>query len=184
MKIIAFGGSSSKASINKQLAKYATQFVENAEVELLDLKEYLSVPLYCIDRENADGIPAEVKSFVEKLQTADRFIISAAEHNQSISAFFKNLLDWCSRHELKFFQGKQILLLSTSPGGYGAKNARDYMVKMLPFYAGVVQDTFSLPFFYQKFTEGAINDEELKSELAQKVKAFVAFEEPKVETAQ
>jgi NAD(P)H-dependent FMN reductase len=40
MKIIAFGASSSKDSINKQLAAYAAGLFENASVEILDLNDY------------------------------------------------------------------------------------------------------------------------------------------------
>ena len=39
-KIIAFGGSNSKESINKQLASYAANKVENVEVSLLDLNDF------------------------------------------------------------------------------------------------------------------------------------------------
>ena len=39
-KIIAFGASSSKTSINKQLATYAANLFKNAEVEVLDLNNY------------------------------------------------------------------------------------------------------------------------------------------------
>ena len=35
-KIIAFGGSSSRNSINKQLATYTANLFQNAEVEILD----------------------------------------------------------------------------------------------------------------------------------------------------
>ena len=39
-KIIAFAGSSSKTSINKQLVTYAANLFENASVEVLDLNDY------------------------------------------------------------------------------------------------------------------------------------------------
>ena len=38
-KIIAFGGSTSQTSINKQLATYAAHLFSNAEVEVLDLND-------------------------------------------------------------------------------------------------------------------------------------------------
>ena len=39
-KIIAFGASSSKASINKQVAAYAANQLKNAMVEVLDLNDF------------------------------------------------------------------------------------------------------------------------------------------------
>lgn len=47
-KIIAFGASSSKNSINKQLATYAASQFENADVEVLDLNEY-EMPIFSLD---------------------------------------------------------------------------------------------------------------------------------------
>ena len=40
MKIIAFGASSSKKSINKTLATYVASLVKGAKVEVLDLNDY------------------------------------------------------------------------------------------------------------------------------------------------
>ena len=51
IKIVAFGASSSKTSINKQLANYAAQQIPNAEVNLLDLNGY-EMPIYSVDKEN------------------------------------------------------------------------------------------------------------------------------------
>jgi chromate reductase len=55
-KIIAFGASSSKVSINKQLATYAAGQFENAAVEILDLNDY-EMPIFSTDKETATGIP-------------------------------------------------------------------------------------------------------------------------------
>ena len=47
-KIIAFGGSNSKNSINKELAAYTANQINNVEVEVLDLNDF-ELPLYGID---------------------------------------------------------------------------------------------------------------------------------------
>jgi len=44
-KIIAFGASSSKTSINKKLATYAAHLFEGATVEVLDLNDY-EMPIF------------------------------------------------------------------------------------------------------------------------------------------
>ena len=49
-KIIAFGASSSKQSINKQLATYAANQFENTSIEILDLNDY-EMPIFSIDKE-------------------------------------------------------------------------------------------------------------------------------------
>jgi len=51
MKLLAFAGSSSKHSINKQLATYAASLFTNVETEILDLNDY-ELPLFSVDRES------------------------------------------------------------------------------------------------------------------------------------
>ena len=55
-KIIAFGASSSKTSINKQLATYAAKQFKDATVEVLDLNDY-EMPIFSTDKEYENGIP-------------------------------------------------------------------------------------------------------------------------------
>ena len=49
-KIIAFGASSSKSSINKQLATFAANQFQNVSVEILDLNDY-EMPIFSVDKE-------------------------------------------------------------------------------------------------------------------------------------
>ncbi len=84
-KIIAFGASSSKMSINKRLATFAAHQFENVEVEILDLNDY-EMPVFSVDKENETGIPQLAHDFYAKLGSADLIIISFAEHN-SFSSF-------------------------------------------------------------------------------------------------
>jgi NAD(P)H-dependent FMN reductase len=60
-KIIAFGASSSKDSINKQLATYAAGQFKNASVEVLDLNDY-EMPIFSTDKEAA-SIPTLATDF-------------------------------------------------------------------------------------------------------------------------
>ena len=47
-KILAFGGSSSSSSINKQLAVYAANLVPDSTIEAIDFSEYVT-PVYSTD---------------------------------------------------------------------------------------------------------------------------------------
>lgn len=171
MKIIGFAGSTSSKSINKLLVDYTLKRCKNQEVQLLDLNDY-ELPLYSADREANDGFPPAALRFVAKIQEADALIISTSEHNQMVTAAFKNLLDWCSRVNHKFMENKPVLLLSTSNGGYGAQNARGYAEKALPKFGAMIQDTFSLPNFKDKFEGEKITDETYKEELLAKLNVF------------
>ena len=55
-KIIAFGASSSKASINKQLATYVANEFADVAVEILDLNAY-EMPIFSVDKQQENGIP-------------------------------------------------------------------------------------------------------------------------------
>lgn len=50
-QILALGASSSRNSINRQLAAYTAAQIETARVTLLDLNDF-EMPIYSIDREN------------------------------------------------------------------------------------------------------------------------------------
>lgn len=66
MKILAFAASSSRNSINKQLANYVANQIQDASVELLDINDY-EMPLFSEDREKELGQPNQAKQFFQKL---------------------------------------------------------------------------------------------------------------------
>ena len=68
-KIIAFGASSSKTSINKQLATYVANQFKNTAIEILDLNDF-ELPLFSVDRESETGIPKLAHDFYEKIGRA------------------------------------------------------------------------------------------------------------------
>lgn len=171
-KIIAFAASTSKNSINKQLATYAANLFENAEVEVLDLNDY-EMPLFSVDREKENGIHTLAQDFYAKMGSADLIVLSLAEHNGSYAAAFKNIFDWTSRINTKTFQQKPLLLLATSPGARGGSTVLDIAAKRFPFQGAEVKGTFSLPTFYENFdvVNGIINPE-LKNELLEIVNSI------------
>ena len=160
-KIIAFGASNSKNSINKLFANYSAQQVSEASYEVLDLNDY-EMPLYSIDREKANGVPSLASDFISKLAEADGFIISFAEHNGNYTVAYKNLTDWVSRIERNLWQQKPMLLLSTSPGGRGGSGALSIAKKLIGYANPNIVGTFSLPSFHKNFNvEAGISDPEL-----------------------
>lgn len=150
MKIIAFGGSNSRNSINKKLATYAAYLFENATVEVLDLNDY-ALPLFSVDLEAEIGHPQLAKDFLNKIAEADFLVVSLAENNNNYSAAFKNLFDWASRNFKEIFQQKPMLLMATSPGGRGGATVLEIARSAFPRYGADVKATFSLPSFNDNF---------------------------------
>ena len=159
-KIIAFGASSSKNSINKQLAIYVANLFQNATVEVLDLNNY-EMLIYSVDREKENGIPAMAQEFYAKIGSADLIVLSLAEHNGAYSSAFKNILDWASRVSTKTFQQKPMLLLATSPGPRGGSTVLEIAKNRFPFQGADLKGSFSLPSFYENFdvANGIINED-------------------------
>ncbi len=170
-KIIAIGASNSKESINKKLAVYAANKVENSETIIVNLSDY-EIPLYGIDYETENGIPEKAQELNDLLSTVDGIVISMAEHNGSYSAAFKSVFDWLSRIDKYVWKNKPMLLLATSPGGRGGKTVLDTAKNTFPRMGATIIADFSLPSFYDNFSENGITNEELNTELSNKINAF------------
>lgn len=171
-KIIAFGASSSKTSINKQLAIFTANQFQHAFVEILDLNNY-EMSVYSVDKEKENGIPQQAQDFYAKLGTADLIIISFAEHNGAYSAAFKNIFDWMSRINGKTFQEKPMLLLATSPGVRGGSTVLETAKGRFPLQGAVVKGSFSLPSFNDNFDlENGITNQDLKNQLLEIINAI------------
>lgn len=184
MKIIAFGASHHRASINKQFAAYAASLFPEAEAEVLDLNDY-ELPMYTADKERELGNPQAAVDFVSKLDEADLLIISLSEHNGSYTASFKNLFDWASRVKLHLFENKKMLLLSTATGKGGGVFVLQSAEMRFPRHGADIIATFSLPRFHDNFSsEKGITDpglgaaflkviEQVKSVLASRMKQAI-----------
>ena len=173
-QIVAFGASSSKKSINKDLASYAASIIEDANVLILDLNDF-EMPIYSIDYENDHGIPEKAFKFKEKLKTADGIIISFAEHNSVYTAAFKNIFDWISRIEKVVWFNKPMFLLSTSDGDRGAKTVLQIAYNRMSFGNPHKIPTFSLPNFKKNFDKNnGILDIDLNDEFLNALKVFIS----------
>lgn len=150
MKIIAFGASSSRHSINKQLAAYAANLIPSAQVEVLDLNDF-EMPIFSQDKEAELGQPEQAKQFLAKITAADGIVISFAEHNGSYTAAYKNIFDWASRIEQKVFQNKPMVMLSTSPGPGGAASVLAAATGSAPYFAADLKASLSVPSFFDNF---------------------------------
>ncbi len=171
--VITIAGSNSQKSINKRLVNYTANQLEQVNIMSIDLNDYV-LPVYGEDYEADNGIPTAVKKLDEKLNSADGFIISLAEHNGSYAVVFKNTIDWLSRVNMKIWREKPVLLMATSPGGRGGASVLKAAQAYFPFLGAKITDTFSLPSFYENFNNEEITDEHLKTDIQAKLNRFLA----------
>lgn len=172
MKILAFAGSNSKKSINKELLNYTLNQIENAEIDLVDINDF-EMPIYSNDRQLENGFPQEAQDFYNKIKDAEGVVISLAEHNGNFSVALKNILDWVSRIEMPYLKDKKLLLLSTSPGAYGGGNVMEVATKYFGMFAsGEIVASTTFPSFNDNFQNNEIVNEELKNKVLAQVSIF------------
>ncbi|CAA7195480.1 MULTISPECIES: NADPH-dependent FMN reductase [Chryseobacterium] len=171
MKILAFAGSTSSTSINRELVKFVLKDFQTEEINLIDLNDF-TMPVFSVDLEKK-GFPDEAHHFLKVIEDCDIIICSLAEHNRSYSAAFKNIFDWASRINVKVFQNKPMFLMTTSPGGYGGGNVMNTAKTFFPQFGADIKETFSLPKFYENFDfESGIINPEMLNEVKQKLESF------------
>jgi NAD(P)H-dependent FMN reductase len=124
-RILAFGGSLRRASLNQQLVEVAAQGARDAgaDVTTIHLADY-PLPIFNADLEESEGSSSQCLALRRLLASHDGFLIASPEYNSSISSALKNVIDWCSRPQdgcppLHCFDGKVAGLLAASPGAHG-----------------------------------------------------------------
>lgn len=159
-KILAFAGSNHSASINQQLLDHVVNRIHGHEIKALKLTDY-PLPIYSQDLEKNEGFPINATIIKNLIAESDALIVAVNEHNAGPSAFFKNIIDWLSRVNRNFLEGKKILLISTSAGKRGAKSSLEYTENIFARFGGEVVQSFSLPSFKDNFQEEKVINEVL-----------------------
>ena len=170
-KILAFGASTSKQSINKRLAAYAANQLNDVDVNLIDLNDF-EMPIFSVDKERELGSPEQAQAFKQHIADADGIIISLAEHNGSFTAAYKNIYDWVSRIEKDFWLNRPIFLLATSPGKRGGMGVLNHALKLYEFSTRRAIPSFSLPMFHENFGADGITDKQLQADFMKALNRF------------
>ena len=150
--VLLFAASNNPESINGKLINYTAGLFKKHKTDVLRLHEY-PLPVYSPVTEAEQGIPKNAVLFRDQILRHDAFVISVAEHNRSVTAAFKNTLDWLSRADKGYsnlLSGKTILLISTSPSPGGARTALENAQTMLrAFGATHFTGTISLVNYFE-----------------------------------
>ncbi|WP_043531445.1 NADPH-dependent FMN reductase [Litchfieldella xinjiangensis] len=152
-RLICLAGSARRDSLNKRLAKAATEAAQrhDADVSFIDLADF-SMPLYDGDLEADGGLPDAAKRLKALFRESDGFLIAAPEYNSSLTPLLKNALDWISRSEtpdeprLVAFRGKVAALCAASAGATGGRRGLVVLRMMLGnIGVHVLPDQVTLP---------------------------------------
>lgn len=166
IKILAFSGSTRKASLNVKLLNFAVAATleHGAQVTHIDLRDF-PLPIYNGDLEAESGVPESAQALRELLLAHDGLLIASPEYNGSVTALLKNTLDWCSRPAngidgLAPFRGKAVGLMSASLSPFGGlRGIIDLRGIMAKLGATVLSEDVALPTAQNAFDpDGAFVD--------------------------
>lgn len=173
-KILAFAGSTRRASWNKKLIRIAIDGAKSAgaSVTLVDLADF-RMPLFDGDLEDEKGIPEKGMEFKQLMREHDGFLLSCPEYNSSITGVLKNTIDWASRQAdgekpLECFKGKVVSLMSASPGALGGLRGLVHVRSILGNVGCIVlPDQVALPSAAEAFADdGSLKDQERHKKIA------------------
>lgn len=157
MKVLAFAGSNSTKSINHELLEALIPFVD-ADVELISLRDY-EAPIFSVESKEEQGIPEVIHQLHLKIAAADALMVSAAEHNGSMTAALKNTFDWLSMFGKEFFLNKPTVFLSTSPGPRGGASVLKHLLDIMPYRGAEIVGSYGLGNFANHVNDGKLSQE-------------------------
>jgi chromate reductase len=124
-RILAFAGSSRKASWNRKVLEVAVAGARDAqaEVTVVNLADY-PMPIYNADWHQENGVPPAMRDLRALMMASNGLLIASPEYNTSITPLLKNTIDWLSQDvddESGYapFADKVGGLMGASNGGFG-----------------------------------------------------------------
>ncbi len=179
MSITLFAASNSQHSINKALIEIIASTYPSLDYNIIDLDNY-PLPIFAIDHLQENGVPENAAQFKSILSASDGLIIAIPEHNGSIPAFFKNILDWVSKadQQYKVLLNKPVVLLSASPGGGGASSVA-HAEAILKRLGAMIIDKIVVNNFYQRILrledKVIIRDQNLLSGIGGSIENLISY---------
>lgn len=171
MNILTIGASNSAKSINRKLANWAANQIEEAQVNLIDINDY-EMPIFSVERMQ-EGIPEKAHAFKALIASSDGIVISFAEYNGSYTSGFKNIFDWTSVLDKPIWMKKPVFLMATSDGERGAALVLGIAKTSFPYQGANVVGVFSLPLFHANFSENeGITNHDLLAEFQSELGKF------------
>ena len=126
MKFVGIVGSNADQSYNRMLLEFIRkQFKVKFELELLEIDE---VPMFNQDEDWKESF--QLRLIYNKITRADGVIIATPEHNHTITAALKSVLEWMS-YEVHPFENKPVMILGASYYDQGTSRAQVHLRKIL-----------------------------------------------------
>jgi len=167
LQVLAICGTLAQQSFNRQALRVAISLAQDAgaKVTELDLAQ-LNLPLYDTELDTASP-PANVQQLRQAAAAADLLLIASPEHNYSISAALKNVLDWLPRKNGPL-DGKVAAIFGASTGPFGTLRGQLQLRQILTSFNVFIlpQPQVMIRTAQEVFDDqGQIKDEKLQQQL-------------------
>ena len=175
MKLVGIVGSNAELSYNRLLLKYiAKQFGDLFELEVLEIKD---IPLFNQSDDQTNS-PA-IQKMNQKILAADGVIIATPEHNRTIPASLKSLLEWLS-FKIHPLENKPVMIVGASYYDQGSSRAQLHLRQILdaPGVNAIVLpgNEFLLGKVKEAFDEnGDLKDQNTSNFLKSSLQKFIQF---------
>lgn len=126
MKLVGIVGSNADFSYNRILLQYiASQFNELFELEIMEIRD---IPMFNQSLDATNSVP--IQNLARKIMKADGVIIATPEHNHSIPAGLKSVIEWLS-FKIHPLENKPVLIVGSSYYDQGTSRAQLHLRQIL-----------------------------------------------------
>lgn len=125
-KFVGIVGSNAELSYNRKLLEFIRRhFKTKFELELLEIDQ---VPMFNQDEDWQESF--QLRYLYNKITRADGVIIATPEHNHTITAALKSVLEWLS-YKVHPFESKPVMIVGVSYYDQGTSRAQVHLRKIL-----------------------------------------------------
>jgi len=126
MKLVGIAGSIADQSYNRMLLEYMAKHFEGlVDIDVVNIND---VPMFNQDDDQTNS--EIIQNISKKISAADGVIIATPEHNHSVPAALKNIIEWLS-YEIHPFDGKPVMIVGASYHTQGSSRAQLHLRQIL-----------------------------------------------------
>ena len=126
MKLVGIAGSIADQSYNRTLLKFIAKHFEGLiDIDVLNIND---VPMFNQDNDQTNS--DVIQNLCKKIEAADGVIIATPEHNHTVPAALKNVIEWLS-YEVHPFDGKPVMIVGASYHTQGSSRAQLHLRQIL-----------------------------------------------------
>ena len=175
MKLVGIAGTVEEVSYNKKLMQFmSNHFAPQVDIEILPIE---GIPMFEMDNDQTES--QAVQYLARKIAAADGVIIATPEHNHTITAALKSVIEWLS-YKVHPFTDKPVMIVGASYYTQGSSRAQLNLRQILesPGVNAIVMpgNEFLLANVKEAFDEnGNLKDSKTTDFLATTLRKFMSF---------